>query len=165
MAANRTGNGQVPGRGGRLLPQHLIEFLETLRRTGNVTYSSRVIGWSRSTIYAFAARNPSFREAMREALVEGRELLLAEGWRRATTWTEYHDSGGDRHVKPPSDRLLAILIGGYFEQFKPGREPYTPGDELLPETADLTKLSDEELEVLEQLLVKLGGDELGARAG
>ncbi len=128
-----------------------------------VSLSSRRIGWSRSTIYAFAAKNPSFREAMREALTEGRELLLGEGWRRAGQWSEYTDTSGNKHVQPPSDRLLSQLIGGYFPEFKPSRGDERPADDLLPETADLTLLSDAELEALERILVKVGGDELGAR--
>jgi hypothetical protein len=170
MAANgeeRTHNGHGPARAGpgnrQILPQYLVEFLELLRKTGNVSFSARTIGWSRSTVYAFAAKNPSFREAMKEAMSEGRELLLAEGWKRATTWSEYRDSENNRHIRPPSDRLLAILIAGYFQEFKPGRDEDVPADALLPETADLTQLDDQELEALERILVKAGASELGTR--
>ena len=76
-----------------LLPEYLVEFLQVLSHTGNVSLSARRIGWSRSTIYAFAAKNPSFREAMREALTEGRELLLGEAWKRATQWSELKEIG------------------------------------------------------------------------
>jgi hypothetical protein len=148
-----------------LLPEYLVEFLEILRHTGNVSLSSRRIGWSRSTIYAFAAKNPSFREAMREALTEGRELLLGEAWKRATQWTELRDDNGKILQRtPPSDRLLAILVAGYFQEFKPGRGDDVPADALLPETADLTQLEDHELETLERILVKAGADDLGTRA-
>ena len=146
-----------------VLPQYLVEFLEVLRHTGNVSLSARKIGWSRSTIYAFAAKNASFREAMREALTEGRELLVGEGWKRATQWVEWKDSSNTVHIKPPSDRLLAILISGYFQEFKPGRGDDVPADALLPETADLTQLEDHELETLERLLVKAGADDVGPR--
>ncbi len=148
-----------------LLPEYLIEFLEMLRMTGNVSLSARRIGWSRSTIYRFAAKNPSFREAMREALTEGRELLLGEAWKRATQWTELKDDkGAVLQRTPPSDRLLAILVAGYFQEFKPGRGDEVPADALLPETADLTQLDDGELRVLERILVKAGADDLGTRA-
>ena len=143
-----------------LLPQYLVEFLEVLRQTGNVSLSARRIGWSRSTIYAFAQKNASFREAMREAMTEGRELLVGEGWKRATTWSEYTDSKKNLHIKPPSDRILSILIAGYFQEFKPGRGDDQPADVLIPETADLTLLEDHELETLEAILVKAGVDEL-----
>lgn len=166
--SDRTHNGHGPARASRgntkILPEYLVRFLELLRRNGNVTLSAERIGWSRSTIYAFAAKAPSFKEAMREALTEGRELLLGEGWRRATTWSEFDDAKEGHHVKPPSDRLLAILIQGYFQEFKPGREDDAPGDELIPETLDLTLLTDQELEVLEGLLVKLGADDRRPRA-
>ena len=164
---NRTPGGHDPTRaspGNRsVLPQYLVEFLGVLRQTGNVSLSARRIGWSRSTIYHFAAKNPSFREAMREALSEGRELLVGEGWKRATQWTEFVDSKKNQHIKPPSDRLLAILIAGYFQEFKPGRGDDVPADALLPETADLTQLDDHELETLERILVKAGAHELGSR--
>ena len=151
-------------RGAWLMSADLARFLELLRNNGNVSMSARIIGRSRSTIYAFAGKNPSFREAMREALTEGRELLVGEGWRRAYNWTEFTDAKGTLHVKEPSDRLLAQLIGGYFPEFKPGRGDDVPADALLPETADLTLLEDHELEDLERLLVKAGADDVGPRA-
>jgi hypothetical protein len=152
-----------PGRVSKLVPMNLVRFLELLRHNGNVSMSARIIGWSRSTVYAFAGKNPSFREAMREAMVEGRELLVGEGWRRAYEWTEFKDSSGTKHVKPPSDRLLGQLIGGYFPEFKPGRGEEIPSDDLLPASADLTLLDDHELEALERILVKAGADESGPR--
>ena len=153
-----------PGRASKVVPIHIVAFLEALRHNGNVSMSARIIGWSRSTIYAFAGKNPSFREAMREALTEGRELLVGEGWRRAYNWSEFIDAKGTLHVKEPSDRLLSQLIGGYFPEFKPGRGDDVPADALLPETADLTLLEDHELEDLERLLVKAGADDVGPRA-
>lgn len=154
-------------RGHWLMAEDLVRFLELLRNNGNVSMSARLIGRSRSTIYAFAGQAPSFREAMREAMTEGRELLLGEGWRRATSWSELKDDDGNVIArKPPSDRLLSQLIGGYFQEFKPGRGDDLPPDELLPETADLTKLSDQELADLERILSKVGAeDRVGAGAG
>ena len=153
-------------RGHWLMAEDLVRFLELLRNNGNVSMSARLIGRSRSTIYAFAGKAPSFREAMREALTEGRELLLGEGWRRATQWSELFDDDGKIIArKPPSDRLLSQLIGGYFQEFKPGRGDDAPPDELLPETADLTLLSDQELADLERILTKVGAEErVGPRA-
>jgi len=146
-------------RGGWLMAEDLARFLELLRNNGNVSMSARLVGRSRSTIYAFAGEAPSFREAMREAMVEGRELLLGEGWRRATQWSELKDEEGKVIARqPPSDRLLAQLIGGYFQEFKSGRGEDLPDNELLPETADLTKLSDEELTDLERILSKVGSE-------
>ena len=152
-----------PGRASKLVPLNLVKFLELLRMNGNVSMSARLIGWSRSTIYAFAGKSPSFREAMREAMTEGRELLVGEGWRRAYNWTEHTDSAGTVHLKPPSDRLLSQLIGGYFPEFKPSRGDERPADDLLPATADLTLLDDQELEALERILMKAGADEIGPR--
>ena len=153
-------------RGSWLMSSDLARFLELLRNNGNVSMSARIIGRSRSTIYAFAGKAPSFREAMREAMVEGRELLLGEGWRRATQWSELKDEDGKVLARqPPSDRLLAQLIGGYFQEFKPGRADDAPPDELLPETADLTLLSDADLEDLERILSKVeSSDRVGAGA-
>ena len=160
------GDASTRARGHWLAPEDLTQFLELLRNNGNVSMSARLVGRSRSTIYAFAGKAPSFREAMREALTEGRELLLGEGWRRATQWSELRDDDGKVIARqPPSDRLLAQLIGGYFQEFKPGRGDDLPPDELLPETADLTKLSDQELADLERILSKVGAeDRVGAGA-
>jgi hypothetical protein len=165
---NQTPPGHDPARerakpGHRsLLPENLVDFLRTLRHTGNVSLSARRIGWSRSTVYAFAQKNASFRESMREAMTEGRELLVGEGWKRATTWSEYTDTKNNLHIKPPSDRILSILIAGYFQEFKPGRGDEALGDLLIPETADLTLLEDHELADLERILVKAGVDELAS---
>jgi uncharacterized protein with von Willebrand factor type A (vWA) domain len=151
--------GDHPGRRSKLVPEHLIHFLEYLRQNGNVSLSSRMIGWSRSTVYAFAGENPSFKEAMREAVTEGRELLIGEAWKRATTWTTFKAEGSkETQVKPPSDRLLAVLIQGYFPEFKASHIETPTGEELLPETADLTQLDDDELDALERILTKVGGD-------
>ena len=160
------GDASTRARGHWLVAEDLVRFLELLRNNGNVSMSARLIGRSRSTIYAFAGKAPSFREAMREALTEGRELLLGEGWRRATQWSELFDDDGKVIArKPPSDRLLSPLIGGYFQEFKPGRGDDAPPDELLPETADLTLLSDQELADLERILTKVGAEErVGPRA-
>ena len=149
-----------PGRRSKLVPEHLVNFLELLRQNGNVSLSSRMIGWSRSTVYTFANQNPEFMEAMREAVTEGRELLVGEAWKRATTWSTFKvPDSKETHIKPPSDRLLGLLIQGYFQEFKAQRQEDRPGvDELLPDTADLTRLSDPELETLEALLVKVGAD-------
>lgn len=149
-----------PGRRSKLIPEHLVNFLELLRQNGNVSLSSRMIGWSRSTVYTFANQNAEFKEAMRDAVNEGRELLVGEAWKRATTWTTFKPEGSkETHIKPPSDRLLGLLIQGYFQEFKAQRQEDRPGvDDLLPDTADLTKLSDPELETLEALLVKVGAD-------
>ena len=155
---------RAPGRASKVVPIHIVKFLELLRRNGNVSMSARLIGWSRSTVYAFAGKNPSFREAMKESLTEDRELLVGEGWRRAYQWSEFTDTKGTIHVKEPSDRLLSQLIGGYFPEFKPGRGDDVPADALLPETADPTLLEDHELEDLERLLVKAGADDVGPRA-
>ncbi len=152
------------GRASKVVPLNMVKFLELLRMNGNVSMSARLIGWSRSTIYAFAGKSPSFREAMREAMTEGRELLVGEGWRRAYQWTEFIDTKGKVYVKEPSDRLLAQLIGGYFPEFKPGRGDDVPADALLPETADLTLLEDHELEALDRILMKAGADDVGPRA-
>jgi len=152
-------------RGHWLSPLDLTQFLELLRNNGNVSMSARLIGRSRSTIYAFADKAPSFKEAMREAMIEGRELLLGEGWRRAHQFTEHRDQDGKIHVQPPSDRLLSQLIGGFFSEFRPGNKDERAPDELLPDSADLTQLSDADLEALEKILSKVSSDDVGARAG
>lgn len=138
----------------KLIPENLIRFLETLRQTGNVSLSARHVGMSRSTVYAFASENPSFKTAMKDAIDEGRELLVGEAWRRATTWTEIDIEDGKKLRQAPSDRLLAVLIQGYFQEFKPGQKEETRTDQLLPDDVDLTKLADHELTQLERLIEK-----------
>lgn len=155
--------GNNPGRHSKLVPEHLVKFLELLRNNGNVSMSSRMIGWSRSTVYEFAAKNPDFRLAMKEAMIEGREMLLGEGWRQAMQWSEHEDAKGNLHVRAPDPGMLKLLIQGYFQQFKPSKESDPPElVDMVPESADLTQLSNNELDTLESLLAKIGGNAANA---
>lgn len=157
-----------PSTNSKLVPANLVRFLELLRHNGNVSMSARMIKSSRTAIYTFANKNPDFKESMKEAMKEGRELLVGEGWRRATEWSEHVDSEGKMHITAPDNNMLRMLIQGYFQMFKPGRdtEPEVL-DEILPESADLTVLDDTELQVLEKLLSKVGGklNAVAAREG
>jgi len=144
--------------GYKLVPDKLVQFLEALSHNGNISMSARMIGMSRSTILKFAQKNPSFRVAMNEAIEEARDIALGEllrrglrGWEEPV-WYRGQEVGS---VRKYSDSCLIRYVQAYFPEFRDRRGEESTCSDLIPEEADLTKLTDEELEVLEGILVKL----------
>lgn len=148
----------------KLVPETLLRFLDALRHNGNVSLSARMISSSRSAIYAFAAKNPAFQQSMKEAINEAREFLLGEAWRRALNGVErpvwYRGERIGTQVER-SDSLLNTLIKGYYPELGDRNCGDSKNELLIPDSADLTKLSDSELEVLEKILLKLEEPHLG----
>lgn len=144
--------------GYKLVPDKLVQFLEALSHNGNISMSARMIGMSRSTILKFAQKNPSFRVAMNEAIEEAKDFALGEllrrgvrGWKEPV-WYRGQEVGS---VRKYSDSCLIRYVQAHFPEFRDGRGEWKKGNELIPEEADLTKLTDTELELLEHILVKL----------
>ena len=147
------------GRWGyKLVPDKLVHFLEALSHNGNISMSARMIGMSRSTILKFAQKNPSFRVAMNEAIEEARDFALGELLRRGVRgWDEPVWYRGEEvgTIRKYSDSCLIRYVQAHFPQFRHDQETQVETESLIPDEADLTRLSDEELEQLEYILVKL----------
>lgn len=96
------------------------EFLDNLRKTGNVSESARFVDLSRSRAYELRREDEDFREAWDDAEAEAADVLEREAWRRATEgWEEPVYQGGKLvgHVRKYSDAMLALLLRGH----KPNR--------------------------------------------
>lgn len=120
--------------------------------------SARIVNLSRSSIYAFADKNLTFKNAMNEAIVEAREFLLGEAWRRALHGVEKPIWYQGRQIGTQlerSDSLLNTLLKGYFPELGDRNNGDSKNELIVPDSADLTKLSDSELETLEEILLKL----------
>jgi len=144
--------------GYKLVPDKLVQFLEALSHNGNISMSARMIGMSRSTILKFAQKNPSFRVAMNEAIEEARDFALGELLRRGVRgWDEPVWYRGEEvgTIRRYSDSCLIRAVQAYFSEFKVVKKDEQTDRSLIPQEADLTRLSDSELEVLERILVKL----------
>lgn len=142
----------------KLVPETLLRFLDALRHNGNVSMSARIVNLSRSSIYAFADKNLTFKNAMNEAIVEAREFLLGEAWRRALHGVEKPIWYQGRQIGTQlerSDSLLNTLLKGYFPELGDRNNGDSKNELIVPDSADLTKLSDSELETLEEILLKL----------
>lgn len=148
--------------GYKLVPDKLVRFLEALSHNGNISMSARMIGMSRSTVLKFAQKNPSFRVAMNEAIEEAQDFALGELLRRGVrgwdepVWYRGKEVGSIRRY---SDSCLIRYVQAFCPELNPDRSQYTDSRELVPADADLTVLTDCELDQLERILVKLGIDE------
>jgi hypothetical protein len=67
-------------------------FLEALARMPNVAAACRVVGISRQTVYRHAHEEPPFREAWREAVDIGVDLMERIAHQRATTGWESEET-------------------------------------------------------------------------
>jgi len=144
--------------GYKLVPDNLVRFLEALSHNGNISMSARMIGMSRSTILKFAQTNPSFRVVMNEAIEEVKDFALGELLRRGVrgwdepVWYRGKEVGSIRRY---SDSCLIRYVQAHLSEFNSGNSHEPESQELIPHEADLTILSDQELEQLEQILIKL----------
>ena len=146
-------------------------FLDAFREHGNVTAACRETRTPRSTVYSWQERDETFLFAYRQAEVEATELMEAEAHRRAmrgvveetpilhrgaivatTTVTKY------------SDTLLIFLLKARAPEKYRDRYDMRhsgPGGGAIPHrhdhrhTLDLAALTDQELEALTTLSLRL----------
>jgi hypothetical protein len=103
----------------RLGRRHRNAFIETLRRTANVTLAAKAAGVNRVTAYAWR-EEPEFRSEWDAAVEEAADALEAEAWRRAVDGIDepiVREGVVVGTVKRYSDRLLETLLKGH----KPAR--------------------------------------------
>jgi hypothetical protein len=124
-------------------------FLEALAQMPNLSASCRLVGIARSTAYRTAGLDPEFREAWREAIEIGTDLLERVAHQRATTGDERVETR--RRVKRclnragelvvveeetitvqttyVSDAMLTLLLKAYRPRRFQERQ-FAPGDDL-----------------------------------
>jgi len=94
-------------------PEKRITFLESLRKTPNVTVAARAAGISRRGAYKARAAEQAFAEDWDEAIDEGVEMLEAEVHRRAFDGTDKpvtHLGAITATFKEYSDTLAIFLL-------------------------------------------------------
>ena len=145
----------------------ITRFLKLLSENGNVTMSAKMVGKNRRSIYKFAERCSEFRDAMREAQLEARELLIGEARRRAVQGVQediYYQGQPCGQVTKYSDALLALLIRGHYGIPHPSAANLNMFDDAQlnqqnidaeeNEEYDYSLLSDDEINQLDSLLDK-----------
>ena len=94
-------------------PETAAEFLDVVRKWGNLSLASRTVGLDPKTVYGFRARHPEFAEALAEALEEAYDRLEETAWRRAVDGVPKPMVSAGKHVCDSieySDALLALLL-------------------------------------------------------
>ena len=98
------------------------KFLETLRKTGNVTEAARVARISRNTVYTHRHADPVFAEAWDDAEEEATDALEYEARRRAVHGVErpvVYKGEVVATIPEYSDRLMELLLKAHRpEKFK-----------------------------------------------
>jgi hypothetical protein len=97
----------------RLAQRKKQRFLETLRRTGNVTAACGVARLPRETAYFWRSHNPEFAEAWDAALEQGLDALEDEVMRRAKDGVEepvFYKGAVVGETKRYSDTLAMFVL-------------------------------------------------------
>jgi hypothetical protein len=134
------------------------KFLSLVRQGGSITSAAVQSGIARRTVYEWKANDSEFADALEDAYQQGIAVLEEEAVRRA-----YH--GNDRPVfqkgiqvgtvKEFSDSLLMFLLKARDPRFRDKATVEMTGA-VKTETADLTKLSTEELRSLYEIAARTG---------
>lgn len=140
-------------------------FLEAFAESANVRSSCQMVGIDRSTFYQWLEHDESFTLAFRQAELEANDTIRAELFRRAVQGVEepvvsmgslvYHQ-GKPLTVKKYSDSLLALLAKARMPEFrdKSSVDVNASIHGTVQHIRKLHALSDEELDLLEQLAAK-----------
>jgi hypothetical protein len=152
-------------------------FLERYRISGNVSDAARVAGISRQTFYEWRERDKKFAELATVAEQEALDLMEHEAWRRAVSGVKkpvYQSGKKVGVVREYSDVLLIFLLKARdpekYREIRVQHEHAGKGGGPIRhqvdgvDFVDLSRLSDEELAQLEELVEKAagsGGDQDG----
>ncbi len=152
-------------------------FLTALAETGVITYACQAAEVGRTTQWEWRQASAEFRARFDEAMEEARDKIELEAHRRAVDgWEEpvfgltqevVECGDGKRkvvsitaevgRVRKYSDRLLERLLeGNKPEKYNKKRLEHT-GKDGEPLTLDPTKMNDEQLHALAEILRSMGG--------
>jgi hypothetical protein len=135
-------------------------FLSAYAKCGNITRAAQMADIARQTHYDWLAVDDAYKAAFAAADEEAGDYLEAEARRRAVEgWEEpvFHQGMEVGAVRKYSDSLLIFLMkGSKPEKYKDRVQSDVKAtvDATITQKPDLSKLSDEELIQLEQLLNK-----------
>lgn len=151
----------LPQRGKeKVTPQQLARFLGVLSVCGNVSEACRRAHISRLSAYRYKQSHEAFAQAWEEAAKIGLLCLEDEARRRAFAgWEEpvFYQGEQVATTRKYSDMLLMFLLnGGMSEKYKHRQVTEHAGTITVNRGVDLTKLDDEELQLLRSLAEKAG---------
>jgi hypothetical protein len=138
------------------------KFLTELRQTGNVTASCEAAFVDRHAAYSERRRNQEFAAAWEEALEIAIERMEREAHRRAVDGTvepvfgrvDKYQDGQIGTIRRYSDTLLIFLLKAHRPDRYRERYDLHHSGSIQQTPMDLSRLSDDELEQLEQIVSK-----------
>jgi len=149
------------------LPKARERFLHWLRLGWSVTAARQFAGLAKETVYKHRERDPAFAAAWEAALEEGTDRLEDEAVRRAVHGVKdpivYEGKIVGARLKYSDVLLITLLNARRPEKFKYRAEV----TEKPAEPIDLSKLSDKQLDALEDIRRTLRGEKpaTGEREG
>jgi hypothetical protein len=134
-------------------------FLHCFEWAGMVSVACEMIGISRQTAYMERQRNEDFALAWADVEERSTEAMEREAYRRAVEGVVEPMVSAGTHVtdvRRYSDRLLEFMLKGRRpEKYRDRVDVNHSGKVEQRVKVDLSKLSDDELEALEQIAAKL----------
>lgn len=145
-------------------------FLAAMAEVGNITRAAELADVARSQHYVWITEDPAYVEAFAAAEEEAADRLETEARRRAVQGVEEPVWQMGKYmgtIQKYSDTLLIFLLkGARPEKYKDRTSTELKGalshDHRHAHTLDLSKLTDEELELAERLALRATGDPAGA---
>lgn len=138
-------------------------FLEAYKIGGTIVSGCKAAKVSRRVVLNWRTREPEFAQRFLEAHEEASEALETEARRRAKDgWDEpvFYEGEIVGSKRKYSDTLLIFLMKGNLpEKYKERFEHSGDVDHPVSVELDLTKLSDEELQSLEDIVDKMGNED------
>lgn len=132
-------------------------MLAALAKTGNVTAAAKIARVDRTTHYVWEREDPDYQAAAAEAMEEATDLLEKEARRRAETGTlkpVFWKGEKVGTVREYSDTLLIFLLKGQRPDKYRERSEVKHTGGVNVSGLDLSKLSQAELDTIENLLAK-----------
>lgn len=150
-------------------PIILSSFLHLLRTTGSVQVAARRLGLNRKNLYTKRDQDEEFKAQWELAVADSQTSLEDEAYRRAMIGVEEPVFQGGRlvgHVQKYSDGLLTFLLKAHNpNKYSERLQVSGPNGGAIPVQMDLTKLGDDELALLEQLLTKAAANVESSKVG
>ncbi|MVN76435.1 hypothetical protein GO988_08870 [Hymenobacter sp. HMF4947] len=163
--------GDTPTRthAGLPLPTWQAGFLAALATSGNISQAARAVGLSRGHVYRVRADNPGFASEWDEAVKVATDALEEEARKLATGYYrsyKFHQKTGaplrfpEGHPQQGQPYYEVVVQPGVLHTLLKAYRPELFGDKLRLDTGsqlpryDLTRLSPDELALLEQLTAK-----------
>jgi hypothetical protein len=113
------------------------KFVDTLAKSGNISFAARASGLSPRHYYNLRRTDPGFDADCAVALETAMDRLEEEAWRRAVDGEEEYVVSAGRLVLGPdktplkrrrkSDKMLILLLRAHNRKFRDGPEPLAPG--------------------------------------